>query len=321
MTKQAAIWLTGAACLMLAACAGEDKPGRYQVGKPYTIKGQVYTPSEREQFVETGIASWYGPGFQGKKTANGERFDMNELTGAHPTLQMPSLVRITNLENGRVLVVRINDRGPFSRGRVTDVTKKAAELLGFRNRGTAKVQLQLLGPESRALAEAARQGMDTSNAEIAVNETGYLEPRFAAFMPVVAQPAASVMTADMQSAIQPINVSTASYPAPVQVPAPQAQAVYTTAAATAPHGQLVHNVPVRATYIYVQAGSFRSEEKAREYIMRHNTGQQARVVPALIDGATYYRLQLGPIETVEKADALLNTLLRSGADASIIVSN
>lgn len=321
MKKHAAVWLTATTCLFLAACAGEDKPGRYQVGKPYTIKGQVYTPSEREQFVETGIASWYGPGFQGKKTANGERFDMNELTGAHPTLQLPSLVRITNLENGRVLVVRINDRGPFSRARITDVTKKSAELLGFRNRGTAKVQLQLLGPESRALAEAARQGMDTSNAEIAVNETGYLEPRFAAFMPAVATPA-SMTTASISSAVQPIDISTSpNYPAPVQVPQAATPAVYTTAAAKAPHGQMVHNVPVRATYIYVQAGSFRSEESARNFALRQQQGVQSRIQPALIDGVTYYRVQMGPIETVEKADALLNTLLRSGTDASIIVSN
>ena len=141
--------------------------GKYKVGNPYTIKGKTYYPEERFSFSETGIASWYGPGFNGKKTANGEIYDQFELTAAHKTLQMPSLVRVTNLENGRSVVVRINDRGPYHPGRVVDMSQRGAELLGFKNKGTARVRLDVLGPESRQIAAAAKAGKDTSRIQVA----------------------------------------------------------------------------------------------------------------------------------------------------------
>ena len=140
----------------------QETGGTYKVGNPYTVSGVRYYPREDFRLVETGIASWYGPNFHGKRTANGEIYNQNDLTAAHRTLQMPSLVRVTNLENGRSVVVRINDRGPFKRGRVIDVSRKAAELLGFIGNGTARVRLEVLEKESRQIAEAAKRGMDTS---------------------------------------------------------------------------------------------------------------------------------------------------------------
>lgn len=140
----------------------QETAGTYKVGNPYTVSGVRYYPREDFRLVETGIASWYGPNFHGKRTANGEIYNQNDLTAAHRTLQMPSLVRVTNLENGRSVVVRINDRGPFKRGRVIDVSRKAAELLGFIGNGTARVRLEVLEKESRQIAEAAKRGMDTS---------------------------------------------------------------------------------------------------------------------------------------------------------------
>lgn len=141
--------------------------GKYKVGNPYTIKGKTYYPEERFSYSETGIASWYGPGFNGKKTANGEIYDQYELTAAHKTLQMPSLVRVTNLENGRSVVVRINDRGPYHPGRVIDMSQRGAELLGFKSKGTAKVRVDVLGAESRQIAAAAKAGKDTSRIQVA----------------------------------------------------------------------------------------------------------------------------------------------------------
>ncbi len=134
------------ATLLLAACgsgpSSNSKPnipsgvgGTYKVGKPYQIAGVWYYPKEDERYDATGIASWYGPQFHGKKTANGEKFDQEQLTAAHPTLPMPVLVRVTNLENGRTLVVRVNDRGPFVAGREIDLSRKAAELLPVRTPG------------------------------------------------------------------------------------------------------------------------------------------------------------------------------------------
>lgn len=136
---------------------GSGAPGQYKVGEPYEIDGVQYVPREDFRYSETGIASWYGPGFDGKRTANGETFDAGELTAAHRTLPMPSLARVTNLDNGKSVVVRINDRGPFANNRIIDVSQRAAELLGFAGVGTAKVRVDIMERESRAIADAAKK--------------------------------------------------------------------------------------------------------------------------------------------------------------------
>ena len=129
--------------------------GDYRIGKPYQISGQWYYPAEDFDYDEVGIASWYGTGFHGKPTASGETFDENALTAAHPTLPMPTIVRVVNLENGRALTLRINDRGPFSGRRIIDVSRRAAELLGFRSKGLAKVRVTVLAEESLELKRRA----------------------------------------------------------------------------------------------------------------------------------------------------------------------
>ncbi len=136
---------------------GTGTPGQYKVGEPYEIDGIQYFPSEDYQYSETGIASWYGPGFEGRRTANGETFDPGELTAAHRTLPMPSLARVTNLDNGKSVVVRINDRGPFANNRIVDVSQRGAELLGFAGVGTAKVRVDIMAIESKAIADAAKK--------------------------------------------------------------------------------------------------------------------------------------------------------------------
>ncbi len=136
---------------------GTGTPGQYKVGQTYEIDGIQYTPREDYNYSETGIASWYGPGFEGKPTANGERFDPSELTAAHRTLPMPSLVRVTNLDNGKSVVVRVNDRGPFANNRIIDMSQRAAELLGFASQGTAKVRVEIMKIESKAIADAAKK--------------------------------------------------------------------------------------------------------------------------------------------------------------------
>jgi rare lipoprotein A len=156
--------------LALAACAEkqavppvaevavpiERATGEYKIGKPYNVRGIWYYPKVDYGYRETGIASWYGPGFHGKRTANGEIYDQMELTAAHRTLPMPSMVRVTNLENGRSLVVRVNDRGPFKNGRIIDLSYRAAQLLDTVATGTAKVTVEILDAESRPLAVIAR---------------------------------------------------------------------------------------------------------------------------------------------------------------------
>jgi rare lipoprotein A len=122
-----------------------DGGGRYFVGKPYQVAGRWFTPHEQPHYDKTGVASWYGEAFHARKTSNGEWFDMADLTAAHPTLPLPSYAKVTNLENGRQIVVRINDRGPFVGTRIMDMSKRSADLLGYRNKGMAKVRVQYIG--------------------------------------------------------------------------------------------------------------------------------------------------------------------------------
>lgn len=180
-----------AACLLLANCAsgqlasrvdpkygvsssprvvafGEPVPkggGTYRVGKPYTVAGRVYVPEEDTHYREEGMASWYGDDFHGRLTANGEVFDMASLTAAHPTLPMPSYARVTNLSNGKSLIVRVNDRGPYHGNRLIDVSNKAAELLDFKGNGVARVRVEyvgrapLEGSDDRQLMATLRTGV------------------------------------------------------------------------------------------------------------------------------------------------------------------
>src|ERR1700742_322594 len=137
--------------------------GTYRVGKPYTVAGRMYVPEEDVNYREEGLASWYGDDFHGRQTANGEVFDMDGLSAAPPTLPMPSYARVTNLSNGRSLIVRVNDRGPYHGNRIIDVSSRAADLLGFRSSGTAWVKVEyvgrapLEGSDDRILAATLRQ--------------------------------------------------------------------------------------------------------------------------------------------------------------------
>ncbi len=149
--------------------------GTYKVGEPYQISGAWYYPAEDWSYSETGIASFYGgersgTNFHGRQTANGELYDMNALTAAHTTLPMPSLVRVTNLDNGRSIVLRVNDRGPFARGRIIDVSRRAAQLLGFEGQGTARVRVDIMAEDSQRL-KAELTGRDETQTVAAAPRT------------------------------------------------------------------------------------------------------------------------------------------------------
>ncbi len=137
--------------------------GVYRVGSPYIVAGGVYVPQNNPHYRADGVASWYGSDFHGRSTANGEIFDAEAITAAHPTLPLPSYVRVTNLSNGRSLIVRVNDRGPYAGNRIIDVSKRTAYLLGFTVSGTAWVRVEYVGPapiegsDDRVLEATLRQ--------------------------------------------------------------------------------------------------------------------------------------------------------------------
>jgi rare lipoprotein A len=138
--------------------------GTYRVGKPYYVAGKMYVPEENRRYRDEGTASWYGDDFHGRLTANGEVYDMNSVSAAHPTMPMPSYARVTNVKNGRSLIVRVNDRGPYHDDRVIDLSGKAAELLDFRGKGLARVRVEYVGPaalegsDDRKLMATLREG-------------------------------------------------------------------------------------------------------------------------------------------------------------------
>jgi rare lipoprotein A len=119
--------------------------GRDQLGKPYKVRGKMYYPKEDKNYKKTGMASWYGDAFHGRLTANGEVYDMTHLTAAHPTMPLPSYARVTNLENGTSVIVRVNDRGPYSHNRLIDLSSRAADMLDYKRTGTAKVKVEYVG--------------------------------------------------------------------------------------------------------------------------------------------------------------------------------
>lgn len=152
MKKLLLILIVAISSLSLHSCSsiyGNDSnyTGHYKVGKPYKINRVRYYPKAFKTYNKNGLASWYGPRFHGKVTANGETFNQRRLTAAHNTLPLPSLVKVTNLNNKKSIIVRVNDRGPFAlnkRGRIIDLSERAAELLGMKEKGVARVNVKLL---------------------------------------------------------------------------------------------------------------------------------------------------------------------------------
>jgi peptidoglycan lytic transglycosylase len=266
----------------------------YKVGAPYEINGVWYTPAVDYNYDRTGIASWYGEQFNERYTANGEVFDLNGLTAAHTTLPMPTIVQVTNLDNGRSLQLRVNDRGPFVGGRIIDVSRRAAQLLGFETRGTAPVRVKVLKEQSIAAADQLIRG-----------NGGRL---FAAAAPPPAPTPAP---------------TPAPPPAPTPAPrrAPSVLAALIPAAEAAPlPAEAAPVVAVRPERrIFVQAGAFSQPESAQRMLTQVERLGSAAVVHSSIGGIDFYRVRLGPFASVEEADQLLARILGSGYSQARIV--
>lgn len=292
--------------------------GGYKVGKPYLIDGQEYYPQENFEYAEVGIASWYGPGFHAKQTANGEQYDQNELTAAHRTLQMPSLVRVTNLDNGRSVVLRVNDRGPYSKGRIIDVSSRAADLLAFKGKGTAKVRVETLPTESRRIAEDARAGKDTRGYEIALNGNPRpTQPN----QPVTLYPSPTAVSVQTTTPVDTMQAATVASVESVPLDPARLQPV---PGHITPDGRFMPNPvvtqqPVVATNIYVQAGAFSDAANAQRLSDRLGSFGSTKVYPANVAGRSFYRVRVGPFASVAQADAALGQILSSGINNAMMV--
>ncbi|MBL4615556.1 MAG: septal ring lytic transglycosylase RlpA family protein [Magnetovibrio sp.] len=276
--------------------------GAYKVGKPYQIQGQWYYPGEDMSYDRTGIASWYGPNFHGKPTANGEVFDQWEVSAAHKTLPLPSIVRVTNLDNGRSLVIRINDRGPFKPGRIIDLSRRAAQLLGSENAGTAQVRVQILAKESRQAKLNAMSG----NRQLAYSDAP-IKAQNVASKPVTSQPLPAPTLAKTSSNLY-------VEPAPLEPP-PQPARVMQTKITGAQVGDVSQGavLPMR---MFVQAGAFSNpynaeQVKARLDSLGTDLGN-VRITPFSMGGKALFRVRVGPIGDVAQADATLAQVIEAG---------
>ncbi len=318
----------GALALTLAACSSTaPKPsasaanshGGYKVGNPYQIDGTWYYPNEDWSYDETGIASWYGEQFHGKYTANGETFDLNAMTAAHRTLPMPTVVRVTNLENGRSIEVRVNDRGPYARGRIIDMSRRAAQLLGYEGKGTAKVRVQIDVPASIQVASlAGRRGNEPALAAVAPKAPGdQSQQQNVAEAPPPAVPVEKVAAEALPP--PPGVVAVAPPPTPT-MPAPPPAPEQVALVEAPPLPETVKVVPVGPTNIYVQAGSFSSIDRAVRLKTLLDKLGSVTVTDTKVNGTIMYRVRLGPIGSVDQADALLSQVVNNSPEARIVVN-
>ncbi len=283
--------------------------GIYKVGNPYKIDGQWYYPAEDENYDRKGMASWYGPNFHGKPTANGEVFDQNLITAAHPTLPMPIYARVTNLENGRSLVVRINDRGPFVADREIDLSRRSAELLGFLKQGTARVRVQYL-------RRAPLDG-DVPDVQSVVAENRFTAPR-------------PEQTPDRDNAIaaptQPVQVAslTPTYPASASsgtlLPSDMAPIPDAPAAPQAASSQSTNLTPAPLPGTYVQAGAFANQANAEALKIQLSDLGPVDVNPVNVNGTELYRVRVGPVQDPQAANGLLQQITGRGhTNARVVI--
>jgi len=338
---------SAALALVLSACGSsgpqgkptarspDDGRGAYKVGKAYDIDGKTYYPAENWSYDETGMASWYGPGFHGRQTASGEIYDQHATSAAHPTLPMPSIVRVTNLANGKEVIARVNDRGPFAHNRIIDLSKGAARQIGLDISGTAKVRVQLLTRESEIIKQVALQGggRDAQMAAIANIDSsapGYSPPTAVAAAPITDRsvtvqqmPAPQGPTIAEQIAAREAaqRAAAARQPAPVVtqqvlVPPPAAQ--------PAPAAAYPPSYPAFGTTlgnaIYVQAGAFSQQENAERLRAQLATMGQAHVMQTSVSGRDFYRVRIGPMASIDAADQIRARVVAAGHGEARVVT-
>ncbi len=340
---------------LLSACSSASKPAPvsttppttngYKVGRPYAINGIWYVPRVDYDYDATGVASWYGPGFDGQATANGETYDMNELTAAHKTLPMPSIVRVTNLDNGRSIKLRVNDRGPFVDGRIIDVSRRAAQLLGFYGAGTARVRVEIVADESRALAlllTGSDQAPAIGATSAPIVATAVVADASVPAGPVPAAPAPiapETITPEATAPVADIAVGdvVASDAGQGALGSQSARAIPAVAASTpivasaAAGGNIESPVNTTAVAVlpappaaasgraYVQAGAFAAPDNAKRAKMRLAGLGTVEIASTNVDGRNLFRVRLGPFPSDTEAHRVLAAAIREGFSGSRVV--
>jgi rare lipoprotein A len=310
--------------------------------EPYQVKGVWYTPKVDYGYDETGTASWYGPGFDQQATADGEIYDMNGLSAAHKTLPLPSVVAVTNLQNGRELRLRVNDRGPFIDGRLIDVSRRAAQLLGFEGSGTAPVRVKIMKEESIQVAEAAMRGeygpvgIGQSTAVARAEPVASPAERRPVTQVAAAGPP-SLRAAEVIGQPPPVASSPPGLPpaATVAEPLPPSMVAAATrrtwpsliasAHAEAPRPPVANpSAPAAAMRnagrIFVQAGAFAVPENAQRVRARIAALGSVQIVPSSGNHSGLYLVRVGPVASDAAAAQLLSRVVDSGYPGARVVT-
>lgn len=276
----------------------------YKVGKPYKVDGVWYYPAVNYNYSETGIASWYGSKFHGQSTANNEIYDMNKVTAAHRTLPLPSIVRVTNLENGRSIRLRVNDRGPFKHGRIIDLSRRGAQLLGFARKGTARVRVEIEADDSRQLAvQMTGQGVKD---QTQTASTAKAVPRDSVTVQNLSGPGAA-------SSGRPLPTSA------TKAKTPRTPNGTRLAALASPKDQTVTVVPVNKTRLFIQVGAFAQFHNAHRLKALISVLGPTKVTAVKLGTQQLFRVRLGPIGSVEAADRMLDRLIRAGYSSARLI--
>ncbi|MCL2438895.1 MAG: septal ring lytic transglycosylase RlpA family protein [Alphaproteobacteria bacterium] len=292
------------------AGAAFGQVGTYKIGNPYLIDGVPYYPHEDYNYVEDGMASWYGLDFHGKNTSNGEIFDMDAFTAAHRTLPMPSLVRVTNLDTGASLNLKINDRGPFARDRIIDVSSAAAGVLGMKEEGTARVRVEILPEQSLHLKNLAMRGENTDNVFQPDVRNATLIPGMRERVEV--SPAPRAPEPEPEPAPAPVRVPPrpiAVVPAPEPMPAP----------APAPMPAPVEDISAATGNFYVQVGAYSSFDRAEAMKNRITDLGQVKIFKAVQGGQTFYKVRLGEFATQSDAERTRSRVDAKGISGSRVI--
>jgi rare lipoprotein A len=287
-----------------------SRPGAHGTNAPYQVGGIWYVPHDQPRYDETGIASWYGDAFNMKATANGEIFDMNQFSAAHTTLPLPSMVEVTNLDNGRKLVVRVNDRGPFVGGRVLDLSHAAARELGYDRAGTAHVRVRYVGPAPLAGPDAGVRYAKATLPPIVPLAAGSRRP---ADEDIFAEAAADG-PAPRPLVKPPEAVSVATL-----APLPSARPAATPEPAVAAfHSGGFHDAGAAAAF-RIQAGAFGDQDNARKAVAQLAAAGIATIEPIERGGQTLYRVTLPCPADEADAYALRDKVAGIGfADARVL---
>jgi rare lipoprotein A len=287
--------------------------GVYKIGKPYKVNGVWYFPAENPNYDEIGFAAPYPKTFQGKRTANGEIYNEDALTGCHKTLPLPSVVRVTNLFNNKSVILRINDRGPFVNDRLIDISEKAATLLEFPKDETPKVRIEILSQESKEAVESLQKPVTTAASE-ASPLLAKQQPKLEENEEIVNSLEAPVETLDEAPSTEspPMTEEALFDPVISQQPAPAAQEVYPpaqekSAFPPAPEESLapVEQITPPGETFYVQAGVFGNPKNAEKLAEKLGSIGSVKSTEITIRGRSLNRVRVGPFTSIGDADRAL----------------